>query len=118
LKKGFILKITEGDNYMSGDGAIWSVLLLSLLVLNFLAINFYKKRKMPLWGSGLIIGILGPIIAFISGSVFVKVDLGMGGDGVGAAFGAAFIGIIIVGNGILYFIIGIILLIKQSNLTQ
>lgn len=46
----------------------------------------------------------------------------MGGDGVGAAFGAAFIGIIIVGNGILYFIIGIITgiknFIKQRNLTQ
>ncbi|MFS0824680.1 ABC transporter permease [Bacillus sp. 1P02SD] len=107
---------------MSGDGAIWGVLLMSLFLLNFFAINFYKKGKMPLWGSGLIIGILGPIIAFISGSVFVKVDHSMGGDGVGAAFGAAFIGLIIVGNGILYFIIGIILVIKnfikQRNLTQ
>jgi ABC-type Co2+ transport system permease subunit len=107
---------------MSGDGAIWIVLLLSLLVLNFLAISLYKKGKMPLWGSGLIIGILGPIIAFIAGSVFVKVDQSMGGDGVGAAFGAAFIGIVIVGNGILYFIIGIISVIKnfikQRKLTQ
>ncbi|MGP6149633.1 ABC transporter permease [Priestia flexa] len=91
---------------MSGDGEIWSVLLLSLIVL-------YKKGKMPLWGSGLIIGILGPIIAFISGYVFVKVDHSMGGDGVGAAFGAAFIGIVIVINGILYFIIGIIFVIKD-----
>ncbi|MEC1523909.1 ABC transporter permease [Neobacillus niacini] len=107
---------------MSGDGAIWSILIASLLLLNFFAIHLYKKRKMPLWGSGLIIGILGPIIAFISGSALVKVDHSMGGDGVGAAFGAAFIGIIIVGNGILYFIIGIITgiknFIKQRNLTQ
>ncbi|WP_286166351.1 ABC transporter permease [Peribacillus frigoritolerans] len=122
VEKGFILKISEGDAYMSGDGAIWSVLFLSLLVLNILAITLYKKEKMPLWGSGLIIGILGPIIAFISGSVFVKVDHSMGGDGVGAAFGAAFIGIVIVSNGILYFIIGIISVIKnlirQRNLNQ
>lgn len=107
---------------MSGDGVIWSVLILSLLLLNYLAIHFYKKRKIPLWGSGLIIGILGPIIAFLSGSVFVKVDHSIGGDGVGAAFGAAFIGLIIVGNGILYFIVGIISviknLIKQRHFTQ
>lgn len=107
---------------MSGDGAIWTLFLLSLLLINLLAINLYKKGKMPLWGSGLIIGVLGPIMAFISGSVFVKVDHSMGGDGVGAAFGAAFIGIVIVGNGILYFIIGIISVIKnfikQRNLTQ
>lgn len=98
---------------MSGDGVVWTVLLVSLLVLNFLAINFYLKGKLPLWGSGLIIGIIGPIIAFISGSIFLKIDHSMGGDGVGAAFGAAFIGIIIVANGILYFIIGIFLMVKQ-----
>ncbi|QFT88967.1 hypothetical protein FIU87_09945 [Bacillus sp. THAF10] len=107
---------------MNGDGIIWSVLFLSLIVVNFLAITLYKKRKMPLWGAGLIIGILGPIIAFISGFVFVKIDHSMGGDGVGAAFGAAFIGIVIVSNGILYFIIGIIFLIKnfikQRNLNH
>ncbi|MBM7621111.1 hypothetical protein JOC95_002984 [Bacillus tianshenii] len=107
---------------MSGDGAIWSVLLLSLIALNFLTITLYRKGKMPLWGSGLIIGILGPIIAFISGFVFVKVDQSMGGNGVGAAFGAAFIGIVIVSNGILYFIIGIIFviknIIKQRNLNH
>ncbi|WP_419887549.1 hypothetical protein ACN6MT_19125 [Neobacillus niacini] len=43
---------------MSGDGAIWSILIASLLLLNFFAIHLYKKGKMPLWRSGLIIGIL------------------------------------------------------------
>ncbi|MGD6778139.1 ABC transporter permease [Sutcliffiella horikoshii] len=107
---------------MSGDGVVWSVLLLSLIVLNFLAINLYKKGKMSLWGSGLIIGLLGPIIAFISGFVFVKIEHSMGGSGVGAAFGAAFIGIVIAGNGIVYIIIGIISVIKnfikQRNLNH
>ncbi|NHC42731.1 ABC transporter permease [Bacillus sp. MM2020_1] len=107
---------------MSGDGVIWSVLLTSLLVLNILAISLNKKNKMPLWGSGLIITILGPIIAFISGSIFVRLDKSMGGDGVGGAFGAAFIGLVIVGNGLLYLIIGIISKIKsilsKRNLNQ
>jgi hypothetical protein len=107
---------------MSGDGAIWAILLFSLLVLNISAITLNSKGKMPLWGSGFIIGISGPIIAFISGSIFVKIDHSMGGDGVGGAFGGAFIGLVIVGNGILYLIIGIILVIKnffkQRNLNH
>lgn len=60
-----------------------------------LSYNFIQERK-----NALIIGILGLIIAFISGSVFVKVDHSMDGDGVGAAFGAALIGIVIVSNGL------------------
>lgn len=98
---------------MSDDGLTWSVLLSSLIVLNVSAILLYRKGKMPLWGSGLIIGILGPIIALITGSVFLKIDHSMGGDGFGAAYSAAFIGFVIVGNGILYLVIGIALGIKN-----
>lgn len=98
---------------MSGDGLTWSVLLSSLIVLNVSAILLYRKGKMPLWGSGLLIGILGPIIALITGSIFLKIDYSMGGDGFGAAYSAAFIGFVIVGNGILYLVIGIVLGIKN-----
>ncbi len=98
---------------MSGDGLTWSVLLSSLIVLNVSAILLYKKGKMPLWGSGLLIVILGPIIALITGSIFLKIDYSMGGDGFGAAYSAAFIGFVIVGNGILYLVIGIVLGIKN-----
>lgn len=98
---------------MSDDGLTWSVLLSSLIVLNVSAILLYKKGKMPLWGSGLLIGILGPIIALITGSIFLKIDYSMGGDGFGAAYSAAFIGFVIVGNGILYLVIGIVLGIKN-----
>ncbi|WP_214850244.1 ABC transporter permease [Exiguobacterium sp. s193] len=97
---------------MSGDGLLWSVLLPSLLVLNVSAILLYKKGNMPLWGSGLLVVILGPIIALIIGSVFLKID-STGGDGFGAAYAAAFIGFVIVGNGILYLIIGLVLGIKN-----
>ena len=107
---------------MSGDGLTWSVLISSLIVLNLSAVLLYRKGKMPLWGSGLIIGILGPIIALISGSIFLKIDHSMGGDGFGAAFSAAFIGFVIVGNGILYLIVGLVIVItnfiRQRQLKQ
>ena len=98
---------------MSGDGLVWCVLILSLIVLNLSAVLLYKKGKMPLWGSGLIIGVLGPIIALISGSIFLNIDHSMGGEGFGAAFSAAYIGFVIVFNGILYLVIGIVLVIKN-----
>ncbi|RDB34385.1 ABC transporter permease [Exiguobacterium sp. RIT594] len=98
---------------MSGDGLVWSVLISILIVLNLSAVLLYRKGKMPLWGSGLIIGILGPIIALISGSIFLKIDHSMGGEGFGAAFSAAFIGFVIVGNGILYLIVGLLIVITK-----
>ena len=98
---------------MSGDGLTWSVLISSLIVLNLLAVLLYRKGKMPLWGSGLIIGILGPIIALISGSNFLKIDHSMGGEGFGATYSAAFIGFVIVGNGILYIIVGLLIVITK-----
>jgi len=98
---------------MSGDGLVWSVLISILIVLNLSAVLLYRKDKMPLWGSGLIIGILGPITALISGSIFLKIDHSMGGDGFGAAFSAAFIGFVIVGNGILYLIVGLAIVITN-----
>lgn len=98
---------------MSGDGLVWSVLISSLIVLNLSAVLLYRKGKMHLWGSGLIIGILGPIIALISGSIFLKIDHNMGGEGFGAAFSAAFIGFVIAGNGILYLIVGLLIVITK-----
>lgn len=98
---------------MSGDGRAWSVLISSLIVLNLSAVLLYRKGKMPLWGSGLIIGFLGPIIALISGSIFLKIDYSADGEGFGAAFSAAFIGFVIVGNGILYFIVGLVIVITN-----
>lgn len=37
----------------------------------------------------------------------------MGGSGVGAGFAAALLGLIIVGNGIIYFIVGVIYKVKS-----
>ncbi|MCF2647845.1 ABC transporter permease [Niallia sp. Sow4_A1] len=98
---------------MSGDGLIWLVLIVALLILNFSAIYFNRRIKLPFWLSGIILGVFGPIIAFISGSLFVNLDHSSGGTGEGAGFGAAFIGLVIIANGISYLIIGIAAKIKS-----
>ncbi|KAB7663007.1 ABC transporter permease [Bacillus sp. B1-b2] len=98
---------------MSGDGLIWLILLSVLLISNVAAIKLYKKNKLPLWLGGVGISILGPVIGFLSGSIFVKMAHNAGDTGEGAALGAAFIGLVILGNGIIVFLIGIILAIVK-----
>ncbi|RFU66720.1 ABC transporter permease [Peribacillus glennii] len=98
---------------MSGDGLIWLILLSVLLISNVAAIQLYKKNKLPLWLGGVGISILGPVIGFLSGSIFVKMAHNAGETGEGAALGAAFIGLVILGNGIIVFLIGIILAIVK-----
>lgn len=91
------------------DGLIWLIILVLLALFNSVAIQLYKKDKLHFFWSGIIIGILGPMIAFSLGAVFVKVDHSQGSTGEGGAIAAAFIGLLIVGNGLLYLLIGIIL---------
>ncbi|MFT8321446.1 MAG: ABC transporter permease [Bacillus sp. (in: firmicutes)] len=98
---------------MSGDGLLWIVLFSILIILNIIAINLYKKRKLPLWISGLSISILGPVLAFITGYFFVKIDHSTGGTGEGGGIAAAFLGLVIVTNGIIYLMISIIFKVKH-----
>jgi len=60
--------------------------------------------------SGLLICIMSPIIGFLTGSIFVNMG---NSSGEGGAIGAAFIGLIILGNGIIYLIVGTILMISN-----
>ena len=91
------------------DGLIWMIILVLLALLNSAAIQLYKRKNVNFIWSGIIIGILGPLLALSLGAVFVKVDHSQGSTGEGGAIAAAFIGLIIVGNGILYLLIGLIL---------
>ncbi|WP_284037218.1 ABC transporter permease [Neobacillus sp. 114] len=101
------------------DAVIWLLILLLLTLFNWGAISFHNNKKLHFFWSGIIIGILGPIIAFLIGALFVKMDHSAGGTGEGGAIGAAFIGLMIVGNGILYVFIGmfvkIVSLIKGNS---
>ncbi|ARP44634.1 hypothetical protein GTHT12_03767 (plasmid) [Geobacillus thermodenitrificans] len=107
---------------MEGDFLVWLVLGLILLFLNSMAILLNNKNKMPLWLSGLIICILGPVLAFVVGAAFVKYNHSQGGTAEGAGYAAAFIGLVVVGNGIVYLIIGMISKInhylKQTKINQ
>jgi len=91
------------------DGVIWLIILLLLTLINGGAIQLHIKKKLHFFWSGIIIGILGPLLAFSLGVVFVKLDHSQGSTGEGGAIAAAFIGLIIVGNGIIYIIAGMVI---------
>ncbi|WP_409304577.1 ABC transporter permease [Peribacillus sp. SCS-155] len=97
---------------MSGDGLIWLVILVSLLLLNTMAIHFKESNKLNFIWSGIIIIVVAPLIAFTAGAIFLQIDKSSEG-GEGAGFGAAFIGLIIAGNGIIYVLIGLGSLIAE-----
>ncbi|WML43308.1 ABC transporter permease [Neobacillus sp. PS3-40] len=97
----------------SGDFLIWVILIAALLILNYMAVSSYKKKNTSFFWSGLLICIMGPVIGFITGSIFVNMDHSAGESGEGGAIGAAFIGLIILGNGIIYLIVGAILMISN-----
>lgn len=107
---------------MNGDALFWLVLLFSLVVLNILPYTFKEKFNMPYWLSGILICLIGPLIASITGSVFIKMAHSAGSDGFGAGMAAALIGIVLVANGILYIIGGVIAsvgnYVKQRKVNQ
>ncbi|WP_256358357.1 hypothetical protein [Bacillus sp. sid0103] len=49
---------------MSGDGVVWLIILVLLLFFNGMAIYLNNTKKLHSIGSGLIISVLGPILAF------------------------------------------------------
>ena len=72
------------------------------------AIYSYKKDKLPLWLSGIVIAVIGPILASIVGSLLVKLNVSQGSTAEGSQIAGAFIAIITIINGIIYFIVGVI----------
>ncbi|WP_088071921.1 ABC transporter permease [Gottfriedia luciferensis] len=97
----------------SGDSLFYIILLILLFIINSRAIKQYRKKKSNLMLLGLLISILAPVIAILIGLIFVALDKGTGGDGVGGALATAALGWVIVLNGIIYIVIGIILKIKS-----
>ncbi|HWI48226.1 MAG TPA: ABC transporter permease [Rummeliibacillus sp.] len=96
---------------MSGDGLVWIILLLLLMLFDGTAIYLHKNNKLPLWLSGIIMGILTPILGFIIGALFLKLEEVVNPTSTreGAAFAAAFIVLVLMANSIVFFIVGIIL---------
>ncbi|KGX88152.1 ABC transporter permease [Pontibacillus litoralis JSM 072002] len=63
----------------------------------------------PLWSSGILLAILGVVICFAVGGILIAGDSGRGGG-----LMAAFIGVVIVGNGIIHFLIGLALTVGKQ----
>lgn len=91
------------------ENLILLLFIIILLSLNIIFFKLFKKRKLNLIISGIIMMIIAPVIGFSSGALFLHFyDWSSGGTGEGAGFGGAFLGLITIANGILIFLIGII----------
>ncbi|ELK46794.1 UNVERIFIED_CONTAM: inner-membrane translocator [Halobacillus marinus] len=80
-----------------------------LIPANIFMIKWQKSGKLPLWSSGLLLAILGVVIGFAVGAILIAGDSGQGGG-----LMAAFIGLVIVGNGIVHLLIGLALTIGKQ----
>ncbi|MGM9930030.1 inner-membrane translocator [Pradoshia sp.] len=86
--------------------ALFILILVSLTIISFV---LFKKKKVNLMVSGIMIMLLGPVIGFSSGALFLHFyDWSSGGTGEGAGFGGAILGLVTIANGILIFLIGMI----------
>lgn len=91
------------------EGLILILFCLIIILLNVIFIRMFKKRKLNLVASGIIMMILAPLIGLSSGALFHHFyDWSSGGTGEGAGIGGAFLGLITLANGVLILVIGII----------
>ena len=91
------------------EGLILTLFILILILLNVFFFMLFKKGKLNLMVSGIIMMILAPVMGFLSGALFLHFyDWSSGGTGEGAGYGGAFLGLITLANGVLILVIGII----------
>lgn len=95
------------------DGLPFVLLVIFLILANIFAIKWYKDRDFPLWGSGLLLAIAGVILGIISAIIMVRYNHSLGTTGEGGAIAGAMLGMIIVGNGLIYFVTGLALKIGK-----
>ncbi|RDW14943.1 inner-membrane translocator [Oceanobacillus chungangensis] len=94
-----------------GDSLVWFILLVLIFLFDGTAIYLQKNNKIPLWLSGIVMGIFVPIIFFALVNIFLQLSRVFDPTGTheGAGFGAAFIALVLLANAIVFFIIGITL---------
>ena len=84
----------------------YALILISLIILFFV---LFRKGKLNLMVSGIIMMVLAPVIGFSSGASLLHFyDWNSGGSGEGTGYGRAFLGLITLANGILILVIGVI----------
>lgn len=90
------------------DVLLYLFLAIILIPANLFAIKWHKNEDFHLWISGLLLAIAGVILGFVAGAILVP------SSGAGGAIAGAFVGIVIVANGLLYFTIGLAIKIGKS----
>ncbi|MYL49868.1 inner-membrane translocator [Halobacillus litoralis] len=89
------------------DGALTILLFIFLILVNVYTIKWYRNGRLHLWGSGLLLATAGVILGFLTGAILVPLS------GAGGALYGAFVGLVIVGNGLLLFLTGLTLTIGK-----
>ena len=91
------------------DALILSLFIIVIITLNIAIFILFKKVKLNLIVSGIIMMMLAPVFGFSSGALFLHFyDWNSGGTGEGAGYGGAFLGLITLANGVFILVIGII----------
>ena len=91
------------------DTLILFLFVIVIIMLNIAIFILFKKGKLHLIISGIIMMLLAPIFGFLSGALFLHFyDWTSGGTGEGAGYGGAFLGLLTLANGFLILVFGII----------
>ncbi|MEK4626777.1 MAG: inner-membrane translocator [Solibacillus sp.] len=91
------------------DTLILYLFIIVIISLNIASYILFKKGKLNLIISGIIMMMLAPVFGFSSYSLFhYFYDWNSGGTGEGAGYGGAILGLITLANGVLIIVIGII----------
>jgi len=83
------------------DGALTILLFIFLILVNVYIIKWYRNGSLHLWGSGLLLAMAGVILGFLTGAILVP------SSGAGGAVYGAFVGLVIVGNGLILLLAGL-----------
>ncbi|MGM0896602.1 MAG: inner-membrane translocator [Bacillota bacterium] len=76
-----------------------------LIPANIFIIKWHRSGKFPLWASGILLAVFGIGIGYAAR--FILVDIGATGQG--GAIMAVFIGLVVLANGVIHFVIGLVM---------
>ncbi|WP_138419706.1 inner-membrane translocator [Aquibacillus sediminis] len=87
------------------------IFLALILLLDGAAIYFHSTGKIALWLSGIVMGVLAPILGYSLGFVFLQLSRTFDPTSTheGAGYAGAFIVLGLLANAMIFFIIGIII---------
>lgn len=80
-----------------------------LIPANIFIIKWHKSGRFPLWAAGIVLAVFGIGLGYAAR--FLLVDTWSTGQG--GAIMAAFIGLVVLANGVIHFVIGLVLAIVK-----